>query len=167
MKKPLSTRLHILFGYVRRIPFVVPYWKREEYGAILKCLLTSSLVHGPAPEAFTRAFRKKFNVQYAVPFNMGRSALDAALHALDIREGDEVILPSLACLAVALPILKWKVTPIFCDVGEDMNLSFADFQRKVSPKTKAVIVVHHGGKLLSIDPFLAFCRKRSIAVIED
>lgn len=167
MNKPLSTRLRILFGYVRRIPFVVPYWKREEYRAILRCLLTLSLVHGPAPEAFTRAFCKKFNVRYAVPFNMGRSALDAALHALDIGKGDEVILPSLACLAVALPILKWKATPIFCDVGGDMNLSFVDFQRKVSPRTKAVIVVHHGGKLLFIDPFLTFCKERGIAVIED
>lgn len=167
MEKKLLTRFRILLGYARRIPFVVPYWKREEYNTILNCLLTFSLVHGHASEAFTKAFCEKFKIQYAVSFNLGRSALDAALQTLDIQEGDEVILPSLTCLAVALPILKKKAIPVFCDVGEDMNMSFADFQQKVSSKTKGVIIVHHGGKLLSIGPFLTFCRKRNIAVVED
>ena len=107
-------------------------------------------------------------IKYAVSFNSGRSALFAALKSLDLKKNDEILLQSFTCNALINPILWAGLKPVYVDCLEDtFNINAEDLKRKITPKSKAVIVQHTFGLPAEIDKILEICQKNNLILIED
>jgi perosamine synthetase len=101
-------------------------------------------------------------------FYRGRTALYAILQALDLQEGDEVILQAYTCLAVALPILVSKATPIYADVDRHTyTLDPVAVESRITPRTRVIIIQHTFGIPANLDALLEIARRNSLTVIED
>ena len=124
---------------------------------------TGSLVHG-----LEAAFAQKIGVRYGVAANSGTSTLHMALEAVGVEPGDEVISPALTVIMDTTATIHANAVPVYCDVDEQTFLMNPDdFERKITPKTKAVIVVALYGGSPDYDRILAIAKKHHIAVIED
>lgn len=105
---------------------------------------------------------------YGVSCNSGTSALHLALLGLGIVAGDEVIVPDFTMGAVAFAVSYCGARPVFADVSlDDYGMDPHDFERKITPKTRAVILAHTYGRLAPIAEIIAIAREHGIAVIED
>ncbi|MBU2579240.1 DegT/DnrJ/EryC1/StrS family aminotransferase, partial [Patescibacteria group bacterium] len=126
-------------------------------------------------------FEKYFGVKYAFSFNSGRTGLMAILEALELNQGDEILLQSFTCNAVVNPILwthrnfvkqnfsgQVNLKPVFIDCDEKtFNIDCEDLKRKIGPKSKAVLVQHTFGLPADIDEILEICEKNNLILIED
>jgi perosamine synthetase len=113
-------------------------------------------------------FCKTFGVKYAIACNSGTSGLHSALAALNLKKDDEVIVPGLTVVMDAYAALHLGATPIFADVDEETYLITAEtIERKITKRTKAIIVVSLQGLPVNIDPIMKLAKKRNIFVIED
>lgn len=109
-----------------------------------------------------------FCMPYATALNSGTAALHAALFALGIGSGDEVVVPNLTFIATALAVLQSGAKPVFADVNtENYNIDAEGLVRALSSNTRAVIVVHMHGTPADLDPIIEICRRREIFLIED
>jgi len=102
-----------------------------------------------------------------VSFNSGRSALLALLKSFGIGKGSEVIVQAFTCVAVPNSVRWAGAVPVFADIDETLNLDVADVEKKISKKTKAIIVQHTFGRPANIDGLIALAKKHNIFVIED
>jgi len=101
-------------------------------------------------------------------FNRGREALYFALETLGIKEGDEVIVQAITCVAVVSPILSLKAKPIYVDINEsDFNIDVVDLEKKITSKTKVIIVQHTFGNIADVKRISETARAHNIYVIED
>ncbi len=114
-----------------------------------------------------RWFCEYFGVKSAVSFNSGRSALYALLNTFEIGEGDEVIIQAFTCVAVADPILWAGAKPVFVDIDESLNIDYRLIERKITDKTKAIIVQHTFGVPANLDKITKIAQKHNILLIED
>ena len=112
-------------------------------------------------------FCEYFGVKSAVSFNSGRSALYALLNTFEIGEGDEVIIQAFTCVAVADPILWAGAKPVFVDIDESLNIDYRLIERKITGKTKAIIVQHTFGVPANLDKITKIAQKHNILLIED
>ncbi|MBE7060502.1 MAG: DegT/DnrJ/EryC1/StrS family aminotransferase [Ruminococcaceae bacterium] len=104
----------------------------------------------------------------AIAVNTGTSALHIALDSINIKYGDEVILPSFTFVATAQAISCCGGKPVFCDVNKDtMLMDIDDVKRKITPKTKAIIPVHYAGAICDMDALLELKEQYNIRIIED
>jgi len=122
---------------------------------------------GKSSQQLEEEFKKYLGVRYAVSFNSGRSALMAILDSLGIREGDEVILQAFTCNAAVNPILERKAKPVFVDIDDTLNLDPEDLGRKISSKTKAVMVQHNFGWPARMEEISRIARENNLYLIED
>jgi len=123
---------------------------------------------GEQARAFEGAFSKYCEVQYGVGVNSGTDALHLALMALDIQEGDEVIVPTHTFIATALCVSFCRAKPVFVDIEPDTyNIDPESFQAAITKKTKAVIPVHIYGQPADMDEIAAIARKHGIKIVED
>lgn len=100
--------------------------------------------------------------------NSGTAALELAALLIDASPGDEVILPSFTFTSSANCILTAGLKPVFCDIDpKTMNIDVNDAVSKVTSKTKAIMPVHYAGVACDMDPLLAYCHDKSIAILED
>lgn len=102
-----------------------------------------------------------------VSFNSGRAALFAILRAYAIGQGDEVILQAFTCVAVADSIRRTGAVPVYADINTAFNIDIDDVAKKITNKTKAIIVQHTFGVSADMDAVLALAKKYHIRVIED
>jgi dTDP-4-amino-4,6-dideoxygalactose transaminase len=142
---------------------------RAEEGAVLKILKGRWLSTGPVTERFETSFSRFLGGGRAIAVSNGTAALHLALACLDLRRGDEVILPSLTFVATANAVLYEGATPVFADITgpDNFNISPEEIEKKVTPKTKAVIVMHYGGYPCDMESILRTAREKRLAVIED
>lgn len=123
-----------------------------EIAAVAEVLRSGWLGLGPKTAQFEREFAGYTGSAHAVGLNSCTAALDIALRLLDIGPGDEVIVPTMTFVSTAHAVAYNQATPVFADVDEDtLNISAADVAGKVGPNTKAIIVVHYGGRIADID----------------
>ena len=123
---------------------------------------------GEQARIFEGAFSKYCEVQYGVGVNSGTDALHLALMALDIKEGDEVIVPTHTFIATALCVSFCRAKPVFVDIEPDTyNIDPKSFQAAITKKTKAVIPVHIYGQPANMDEIVAIARKHGIKIVED
>jgi dTDP-4-amino-4,6-dideoxygalactose transaminase len=123
---------------------------------------------GEQAKTFEAAFSKYCEVKYGVGVNSGTDALHLALMALDIQEGDEVIVPTHTFIATALCVSFCRAKPVFVDIEADTyNIDPKSFQKAITKKTKAVIPVHIYGQPANMDEILSIARKHGIKVVED
>ncbi|MEQ1962115.1 DegT/DnrJ/EryC1/StrS family aminotransferase [Xenorhabdus khoisanae] len=109
-----------------------------------------------------------FGMPYATALNSGTAALHAALVSLDINEDDEVIVPNLTFIATALAVVHNKSIPVFADVDPyTYNITADNIEAVITPKTKAVVIVHMHGIPADMDPIIDICKKYHLYMIED
>jgi dTDP-4-amino-4,6-dideoxygalactose transaminase len=114
-----------------------------------------------------RIFRNYFGFKNAFSFNSGRSSLIAILKAMNIGVGDEVILQAFTCNAAVNPIIYVGARPIFADIDETLNISSEEVLKKITGKTKAVIIQHTFGYPANIDEIRKICTIKKLYLIED
>ena len=119
-------------------------------------------------DIFEKNFAKYLDTKYAISCNSGTSGLHAALFAAGIKKGDEVIVPGLTVIMDAYAVLYMNAIPIFADVELDTYLiDVKDIERKITPKTKAIITVSWEGIICDMDAINDLARKNNLIVIDD
>ena len=137
-------------------------------GALDGVLDDGGFTNGPAVAAFETQFAAYCRVPHCVAVNNGTSALHLALGCFDVRPGDEVITVSMSFIATAWPILYAGATPVFVEVDPDrFTMDPGALERAITPRTKAIIVVHLYGQMADMDPILGVAAAYGIPVIED
>ena len=149
------------------VPLAVPYWNSTTYYAILRSFLTASLIDGPNLNNLRSFVTETFGVEDAVLCGSGSLAVEIALRACNIQEGDEVVIPTFCCSAVVAPVLSAGGLPVFADVGEELNLTAEAVVKALTQKTKAVIVPHLFGNPADINSIIELVHGRDIRVIDD
>jgi dTDP-4-amino-4,6-dideoxygalactose transaminase len=136
--------------------------------AFERVLRSGHFILGPEVEAFEKEAAKVLGAKHAIAISSGTDAILIALMALDLAPGDEVICPSFTFFATAGCIARANLTPVFADVNADtFNLDPADVERRITPRTKAIMPVHLFGQSAEMEPLLALAAKHGLAVIED
>ncbi|ELV8692955.1 DegT/DnrJ/EryC1/StrS family aminotransferase [Vibrio vulnificus] len=147
-----------------------PSFTQEEADAVSRVLLSNKVNYWTGNEC--REFEKEFaawaGCEYAIALGNGTLALDVALKALGVGEGDEVITTSRTFLASASAIVTAGASPVFADVDlNSQNITAETIGKVVTEKTKAVIVVHLAGMPAEMDAIMALAAERGFYVIED
>jgi len=123
--------------------------------------------NGKATKDLERMFRNYFGFKNAFSFNSGRSSLIAILKAMEIEKRDEVILQAFTCNAAVNPIIYVGATPVFADIDESLNISPDDVIKKITKKTKAIMIQHTFGYPGDIDEIRKICMANNLYLIED
>jgi dTDP-4-amino-4,6-dideoxygalactose transaminase len=122
---------------------------------------------GPYGMEFEEKFARWIGVKMAISCTSGTSAVHIAIASLNIGPGDEVIVPSYTFIATSFAVLQAGAIPIFCDVSEDHTIDPSKIEQLITPRTKAVIVVHLYGIVCDMDPIMEISRRHNLKVIED
>jgi perosamine synthetase len=129
------------------IPYAQPSVDQADIAAVSEVLQSSWLTTGPKVDQFESDFAKRCGSKFAVAVSSGTAALHAAMYALGIEEGDEVIVPAITFVATANCVLFRSATPVFADVTSDsLLIDVEDVNRKVTSKTRAIIAVDYAGQ---------------------
>lgn len=145
-----------------------PQVGEEEIAAIREVLLSGRFVSGPKVEEFERRFADYIGVAYAVAVNSGTAALHAALACLGVGPGDEVVVPALTFFSTVTAVMHQNAVPVFADISLDnFCLDPAEFERRITPRTKAVIPVHYFGHAVEMDAINKIANRYGIVVLED
>ncbi len=158
---------------LRKTPFTSwPFGGVEEKRALSDVLTSSKWGGQPFPGKHSVAFAKKFaklhTVKYAQCVNTGTVAIQAALKAIDIRPGDEVLAPAYTWEGTVGPVLLLNAVPVFVDVDPDTYCMDArKIEEAITPKTKAILPVHLGMRFADMDEILRIAAKHNLKVIED
>ena len=143
-----------------------PVFTEEEKRAVID-VLESGNVYAPIAE-FEREFATYMGVRYALATNNGTSAIHSAYFAVGVGPGDEVITSAYTWHLQVGQILALHAIPVFCDIDpKSACIDPDDVKRKISPRTKAIAVVHPYGAIAPIDEIVEIARDHGIAVIED
>jgi 8-amino-3,8-dideoxy-alpha-D-manno-octulosonate transaminase len=116
---------------------------------------------------FEKKFAEYSKVKYALGVSSGTAALRVALAALDIKHGDEVIMPAFTFIATAEAIIESGATPVIAEIDRSLNIDPDDFESKITEKTKAVIPVHMLGVPAKMDRVMEIAKKYRLRVLED
>lgn len=136
--------------------------------AVLEVLQSGELSINPVIEKLEDDFKKLTGRKFALTHNNGTSAILAGLHALGISPMDEVIVPSATWWSSVMPILHCGGIPVFAEIeNECLGLDPEDVKRKITAKTKAIVVVHLFGMPSKIDEIKAIADKHGLKILED
>ena len=150
----------------RIIPISLPVTGNEEWLALKEPLETGWLTAGPKVRAFEDAFAERHQVKYAVAVTSATTALHLALIALDIKAGDQVIVPAFTWVSTANVVLYQGAEVVFCDIDPNtFNLDPKKLKEKITPQTKAIMVVHLFGLCAPMDEIKTIAG--DIPLIED
>ena len=123
---------------------------------------------GPFVKQFEEAFAKRVNRRYGIAVCNGSVALDAAVLALGIGPGDEVILPTFTIISCAAAIVRAGAVPVVVDSNRaTWSMDHAEIEKKITPRTKAIMVVHIYGIPVDMNPVCALAKKYRLTVLED
>lgn len=155
---------------VQNAPF--PQWPkfdRRVEGKVREVLRSGRVNYwtGPYGREFESAWAKWLGCRNAVAVSNGTAALHIALTALGVGSGDEVICTSYSFIASSFCALQAGAIPVFCDVGSDHLMDPAKIEALVTPRTKAIVVVHLYGMVAEMDPIMAVARRHGLRVVED
>jgi len=142
---------------------------QREFEAVNKIIASKWLTMGEVTKAFEDEFARSIGVKHAIAVVNGTAALHLAIKGLGITNGDEVIVPSLTFVATANAVIYVNAKPIFADIAssDNWNISPEDIEKKISSRTKAIIVMHYGGYPCDMDSINSIAKKHNLFVIED
>ena len=150
------------------IPFNKPYFKNRELDYI-KEVIESGLVSGD--RKYTKIVQEymenTFCTTKVLLTTSGSSALDMSAILLDLKEGDEVIMPSFTFVSTANAVVLRGAKPVFVDVDETLNIDVTKIEEKITPKTKAIYPVHYAGCSCDMDKVMNLAKKYNLKVVED
>lgn len=142
--------------------------KDEIDNAIQNVLMSTAFIQGPQVKSFADALSKYNHGAHVIPCANGTDALQIAMMALNLKIGDEVILPVHTYVATAEVIALLGLTPIFIDVDEKtFNVDPSQIKEKITAKTKAIVPVHLYGQCADMEPILKIAKENNLYVIED
>ena len=151
-----------------RIPLSAPDITEADIEAVVSVLRTPRLSLGPKMDEFERAVAGYVGVRHGVAVSSGTAGLHLSLRALGIGPGDEVILPSFTFISVAHAILYEGAIPVFADIDPaTLNLSPEKIEERITPRTRAMVVVHTFGLPAALGPILDIAARHGLPVIED
>ena len=156
-----------------KIPINTPILGKEELSAVVSVVKSGGLTSaskdgGKNVQEFEKSVRSFVKAKYAISVNSGTAALQAALYALDIKKGDEVIVPSFTFVASANAIASTGAKPVFADIlKENFTIDPESITKKITRKTKAIIPVHLYGHISSLDRIKEIAKKHNLSVVED
>jgi perosamine synthetase len=150
------------------LPFARPSITEREKRAVLEVLDSGWLTTGPQAKLFEQRFAERVGVDHAVALNSATAALHLALEALGVGPGDEVIVPTWTFAASAEVVVYRGARPVLVDVDRrTLNATPETILAAVTPRTKAVVVVHVAGLPVDVDRLVGLLEPRGIAVVED
>lgn len=151
------------------IPVNEPLLNGNEKKYLLECIKTGWISsEGPFVKEFEEKFAKKVKRKFGVAVSSGSAALEIAVAALRISKGDEVILPTFTIISCAAPIVRAGAKPVLVDSDpKTWNMDVKQIENKITPKTKAIMIVHIYGLPTDVDPILKLAKKYNLKVIED
>src|SRR6266571_4093085 len=136
--------------------------------AVERVMASQQFVLGREGAALEEEIAQLCGVAHGVGVASGTDALILALRACSVKAGDEVLLPPFTFVATASAVSALGAKPVFADIRpETYNIDPAQLERRVTPRTRAIVVVHLYGLAADMDPILAFAKSRSLPVIED
>ena len=147
-----------------------PSYSDEEVEAVDRVLRSNAVNYWTGTECreFEQEFATWAGASHAVALNNGTVALEAAVRALGISPGDEVVVAPRSFIASASCVVSFGAAPVFADVDRDtQNLTAETIARVLTPRTRAVIPVHLAGMPCDMDPIIELARARHLVVIED
>jgi len=136
--------------------------------ALERVMASHQFVLGPEGAALEEEIARLCGVAHGVGVASGTDALILALRACGVQPGDEVLLPPFTFVATGSAVSALGARPVFADIRPDTyNIDPAEFERRVTPRTRAIVVVHLYGLAADMAPILTFARSRKLPVIED
>lgn len=132
-----------------------------------KCLSSGWYILGTSVKGFESSFASYIGSSYCVGVANGMEAIQIALMALDIGEGDEVLTVSNSAVATALAISNVGAKPVFVDIDAYYHMDIHDLQKKITPKSKAILPVHLFGQVADMDGILEIAKSHNLKVVED
>ena len=142
--------------------------KNEVDAAIQNVIDNTAFINGPSVKEFAANLGTYMGDCHAIPCGNGTDALQIALMALDLKPGDEVIVPAFTYVASAEVIGLLGLTPVMVDVDYNtFNITMENIKHALSPKTKAIIPVHLFGQSCDMEPILKFAQEHNLYVVED
>lgn len=152
-----------------KIPLFELNFDEAEEKAVLETIRSKWISIGPKTTEFENKFASMLNVKHALALTNCTVSLHLAMKLLDIKDGDEVICPSLTFVATVNAVRYVNAVPVFADIKsyEDLTLDPEDIERKITPKTKAIVVMHFGGFACDMESIMSLAKKHDLKVIED
>lgn len=151
-----------------KIPIAKPYFTEEESHDVARVLKSGWVMQGEKVKELEQKVSSYVGTKYAVAVSSGTAALHLALISLGIKEKDEVIVPSFSFIASANSILYRGAIPVFVDIDfKTYNIDPNDIERRITKKTKAIMVVHQVGLSCDMNSIMKIARKNKLFVIED
>jgi len=151
------------------IPVNEPLLDGNEKKYLLECIESGWISsEGPFIREFEQKFAWRVNRKHGIAVTNGTAAIDAAVEALGIGPGDEVILPAFTIISCILQVVRCGAKPVLVDSNPlTWNMDVTQIEARVTPRTKAIMVVHIFGLPVDIDPVLEVARHHGLKVIED
>jgi dTDP-4-amino-4,6-dideoxygalactose transaminase len=145
-----------------------PLLTGDDERAVLRVLRDGDLSLHPVTRELETDYREYFGARYALAHCNGTAALLAAFFALDLQPGDEVLVPSATFWASVVPLLWVGAIPVFCESEfERLGLDPEDAEKKITPRTRAIVVTHLWGMPAKMTELIALARKHNLRIIED
>ncbi len=140
----------------------------EIRAAVESVLTAQQFVLGPQGEALEREIAEACGAGYGIGLASGTEALELGLHACGVKAGDEVIVPAFTFIATGSAVSALGARPVFADIEPaSFNLDPDQIEARITPRTRAIVVVHLFGLAADMDPILAIGEKHGIPVVED
>jgi perosamine synthetase len=151
---------------------LLPYGRHcvdeDDIAAVVEVLRSDWLTTGPCVEEFEHAFADFCGVRHAVAVSSGTAALHAAMNALEIGAGDEVLVPAMTFAATANAVVYQAATPVFCDVEPDtLLLDARDAESRITSRTRALVAVDYAGHACDYQALRALADKHKLALLDD
>jgi len=149
------------------LPFALPLIGDEEINEVVDTLNSGWVTTGPKVKNFESQFSNYVSAKYSLAVNSCTAGLHVALRALNIKAGDEVILPTFTFCATANVVVHLGAKPVLVDVENDFNISVNKIIPALTPKTKAIMPVHYGGQSCDLKDIYQLAHEKNLAVVED
>ena len=151
-----------------KIPLSAPDITDAEISAVTEVLRSGRLSLGPQLEAFEAAIARYNNANHSVATSSGTAGLHLVIRALNLKEDDEVILPSFTFIAAANVLCYERITPVFVDIDAlTLNLDPEMVEKAVSPRTRAILAVHNFGVPADLHALQSIAKRHGLFLVED
>lgn len=152
-----------------KISFNKPFLRKAAVSSVIKVIESGRICgNGPVGRELERFMQERFKVKFAFLATSCTHALEMAMMSLDIRDGDEVILPSFSFVSAANAVVRQKARPVFVDIEKDsLNIDAEKLKGSITKRTRAIICVHYAGVSCAMEEIMEIDRKNDLYIIED
>jgi len=150
-----------------KVQWSLPNIQKEDIQALKKVIKSGWFSMGPEVKKFEEKVASYLHINYSIGVSNGTAALDVALKCLDIKNGDEIILPALTYIATGNAVLYNNATPVFVDIDHTLNIDTSLIEEKITDRTKAIMNIDLGGNPSNYKELLRISKKHNIPLVVD